>query len=63
MITTIDVFENLMVIGFERGQLTFIDVKSGEYMHNDQNIHKDKKLLITKIVYKDHDKYMILGSD
>lgn len=39
-----------MVIGFEHGQLSFINVKANEYLLNDSLIHK-KKLLAVKIIY------------
>lgn len=31
MITTLDISENLMVVGFENGQLTYLDIWKGIY--------------------------------
>ncbi|KRX00667.1 WD40-repeat-containing domain [Pseudocohnilembus persalinus] len=62
-ITTIDLKENLLAIGFERGQLTFIDIKENDYLMNDQKTHQENKLLNLKIFHQEKEKNLIISVD
>lgn len=54
-ITLIDIYEQMMVIGFEDGQICFIDLEKAENLKMTSEVHS-KKLICLKIVYQNPEK-------